>query len=430
MKGEVMAYTPLSAEALVRAGESFRLVWVAGRRHTARVMMVIKNGRVVGPRGVLEQHCVVVENGRIKEVAPTAQVLWPEDAQVIDAHDEFVAAGFVDMHVHGAMGRDAMDGTVEALAQIAKFHVAGGTTAMTPTTTTHSSEKIGAALQAISEARGHDFGGAQIIGAHIEGPYISRERGGAQPRQYIRDPDPTEYLSWLDREGLVTQMTLAPELPGALELIDALLEREILPSGGHTAASGEEARTSVDRGLCHATHLFNCMSSMVKAGAFRLPGALETFLADGRVMVELIADGKHVHPELMRLAVRAKGVDKVCLITDATAGAGLAEGDKFLVGETPARVGAGVGMTADGTSLAGSVSTMIQMVRNMVELAGVSLADAVRMASLNPARALGIGGRKGSVEPRKDADVVIFSGKFEVSKTLVGGRVEYEAKTT
>jgi N-acetylglucosamine-6-phosphate deacetylase len=221
-----------------------------------------------------------------------------------------------------------------------------------------------------------------------------------------------------------------PELPGAFQLIDALLEREILPSGGHTAAQGEEARTSVDRGLCHATHLFNCMSSMEKVGAFRVPGALEIFLADERVMVEVIADGKHVHPELMRLAVRAKGVDKVCLITDATAGAGLKEGAKFLVGNTEAVVGDGVGMIADGSSLAGSVSTMIQMVRNMVELAGVSLADAVRMASLNPARALGIGGRKGSVEPGKDADLVIFSGKFEVMKTLVGGRVEYEAKTT
>jgi N-acetylglucosamine-6-phosphate deacetylase len=238
-----------------------------------------------------------------------------------------------------------------------------------------------------------------------------------------------EYLPWLDRDGLVTQMTLAPEAAGALELIDALLEREILPSGGHTAASYEQARAAVDRGLCHATHLFNCMSSATKSGAYRLPGALETFLADERVMVELIADGKHVHPELMRLAVRAKGVDKVCLITDATAGAGLAEGAGFLVGETSAVVSDGVGMTADGSSLAGSVSTMVQMVRNMVELAGASLSDAVRMASLNPARALGIGGRKGSIEPRKDADMVIFTDKFAVLKTIIGGRLEYEART-
>src|SRR6266446_811302 len=392
-------------------------------------MVVIINGRVVGPHKVLERHCVVIEAGRIKRIAPTTQVLWPEDAQVIDAHDAFVAPGFIDMHVHGASGRDTMEGAVEALAQIAKFHAAGGTTAMTPTTTTHSTEKIASALEAIADAMGHDFGGAQIIGAHVEGPYISRERSGAQPAQFVRDPIPSEYEPWLDREGLVTQMTLAPELPGALELIDALLQHEILPSGGHTAATHEQVRVAVERGLCHATHLFNCMSSTVKTGPFRLPGALETFLADERVMVELIADGKHVHPELLRLAVRSKGIDKVCLITDATAGAGLTEGAEFLVGETRAVVRAGVGMVADGSALAGSVSTMIQMVKNMVELAGVSLPDAVRMASLNPARALGIGGRKGSVEPRKDADIVVFSRDFKVLKTVVGGRVEYEVKT-
>ena len=391
-------------------------------------MVVIINGRVVGPHSVLEHHCVVVDSGRIKQIAPTSQVLWPEDAQVIDAHGGFVAPGFVDMHVHGALGRDTMEGTVEALAQIAKFHVAGGTTAMTPTTVSHSAEKIDAALQAIADAMGHDFGGAQIVGAHLEGPYLSRERSGAQPIQFIREPNPAEYGPWLDREGLVTQMTLAPEVPGALDLIDVLLEREMLPSGGHTAASCEEVRVAVERGLCHATHLFNGMSSTEKLGPFRVPGALEAFLADDRVMVELIADGKHVHPELMRLAVRAKGVDKVCLVTDATAGAGLSEGAEFQVGETPAVVSDGVGMAADGSALAGGVVTMIQMVRNMVALVGVSLTDAVRMASLNPARALGISGRKGSLEPRKDADLVVFSGNFTVLKTVIGGRLEYETK--
>jgi N-acetylglucosamine-6-phosphate deacetylase len=391
-------------------------------------MVVIINGRVVGPHGVLENHCVVVDGGRIKQVTPTSQVLWPEDARVVDAQNSFVAPGFVDLHVHGALGRDTMDASIESLARIAKFHASGGTTVMTPTTTAGSAERISAALDAVAKAMGHDFGGAQILGAHIEGPYISRERRGAQPAQFIRDPEPAEYGPWLERDGLVTQMTLAPELSGALDLIDALLEREVLPSGGHTAASYDQARAAIDRGLCHTTHAFNCMSGTTKSGAFRSPGALETFLADDRVMMELIADGKHVHPGLVRLAVRAKGVDRICLVTDATAGAGLSEGTEFLVGETRAVVRDGVGMIPDGSALAGSASTMIQMVKNMVGLAGVSLVDAVRMASLNPARALGISSRKGSIEPRKDADIVIFSGDFAVEKTLVAGRVEYEAK--
>ncbi len=388
-------------------------------------MVVIINGRVVGPRAILEEHCIVIEGDKIKQIAPTAQVLWPDAAQVIDANGDFVAPGFVDMHVHGAMGRDTMEASVEALAQIAKFHATGGTTAMTPTTVTDSAERISATLDAVAEAMGRDFGGAQIVGAHIEGPYVSTAKCGAQPAQFIRNPDPAEYKAWLERDGLVTQMTLAPELPGALELIEALLEQEIIPSAGHTAARYDQTRAAIEHGLCHATHLFNCMSTAEKSGPFRVPGALETFLADDRVMVELIADGKHVHPELMKLAVHAKGVDKVCLVTDATAGAGLAEASEFQVGGTAGVVREGVGLKIDGSAMVGSVSTMIAMVKNMVELVGVSLVDAVRMASLNPARALGISGHKGSLETLKHADVVIFSPAFEVRKTMVCGRVEY-----
>jgi N-acetylglucosamine-6-phosphate deacetylase len=388
---------------------------------------VIINGRVIGPRAILDQHCVVIEGTTIKQIAPTAQVMQPGDAQVIDAAGGFVAPGFVDLHVHGASGRDTMEASVEALAQIAKFHASGGTTAMTPTTVTHSPEKINATLDAIALAMGHDFGGAQILGAHVEGPYISREKTGAQATAFIRNPDSAEYGSWLERDGLVTQMTLAPELPGALELIDALLEREMIPSGGHTAATWEQVKAAVDRGLCQVTHLFNCMSSATKKGAFRFPGALEIFLADDRVMAELIADGKHVHPELMKLAVQAKGVDRICLITDATAGAGLREGEQFQVGEVRAVVQDGVGMIVDEEAMAGSVSTMIQMVKNVVETAGVSLVDAVRMASMNPARALGLSGHKGSLEPRKDADIVIFSPDYKVRNTLVAGRIEFQS---
>ena len=389
-------------------------------------MMVIINGRVIGPRSILEQHCVIIEGGKIKQIAPTSQVLWPEDAYIIDAQGGFVAPGFVDLHVHGALGHDAMEGSVEVLAQIAKFHIAGGTTAMTPATVTDSREKITAALDAIGRAVGHNFGGAQILGAHIEGPYLSTQKCGAQPAAFVRAPDPTEYMPWLEREGAVTQMTLAPELPGALELIDALLEREIIPSGGHTVANSEQTRAAIDRGLCQATHLFNAMSAATKVGAFRMPGALETFLADDRVMVELVADGKHVHPELLRLAVRAKGVDRICLVTDATAGAGLADGSEFNVGVARGVVRDGVGMKTDGSALVGSVATMIQLVRNMVELAGVTLVDAVRMASMNPARALGLSGHKGGLEPQRDADIVVFSPSFVLEKTVIGGRVEYE----
>jgi N-acetylglucosamine-6-phosphate deacetylase len=389
------------------------------------MMTVSVNGRVIGPRGVLNGHCVVIENDRIKQVAPTSQVLWPDDAELLDANGQFVAPGFVDMHVHGAVGCDTMDGSVESLAKIARFHASGGTTALTPTTVTADAGRIAHALETVARARGHDFGGAQIIGAHIEGPYLAPAKRGAHPLSLVRIPDPAEYLPWLEHDDVVTQMTLAPELPGARALIDTLLEHEVLPSGGHTAATIEQAQEAIASGLCHATHLFNCMSSQAKAGAFRLPGALEAFLLDDRVMVELIGDGKHVHPELIKLAIRMKGTDKICLITDAVAGAGLAEGAAFQVGDTTGVVRDGVGMLPDGSALIGSVSTMMQMVHQVVLRTGTSVFDVVRMASLNPARALGLSAHKGSLEPRKDADIVMFTPGFEVTHTLVAGRVEF-----
>src|ERR1041384_364420 len=204
-------------------------------------MLVVINGRVVGPRATLDRHCVVVDGSTIKQVAPTSQVLWPEDASLVFSGGVLVAPGFIDLHVHGALGRDTMEASVEGLAQIGKFHLSGGTTAMTPTVMTDSTERMTAAMDAVQQATGHDFGGAQFLGVHIEGPYVSRERCGAQPPQFARNPDPNEYTAWLDRDGLVTQMTLAPELPGALELIDALLERELLPSGGGHKGPHQEA---------------------------------------------------------------------------------------------------------------------------------------------------------------------------------------------
>ncbi len=397
-----------------------------GTDNTLALMLAITNGRVVGPQSMLEGHCVLIEDKKIKKVASRASLLLQEDTEIIDAGGNFVAPGFIDLHVHGAVGYDTMDASTEALIRIARYHSSGGTTAFTPTTMTDSADRISDALNAINETMHTETQGANIIGAHVEGPYISRERSGAQPAGHARNPIPTEYKQWFAFDGLITQMTLAPELPGVPELLEALLSHEILPSGGHTNATYEELETAISKGLCHATHLFNCMSASQKQGSYRLPGAVEAFLTNQRVMVEIIADGKHVHPGLMKLALKAKGADQICLVTDATAGCGLPDESEFQVGATQAIVKNGVGLTADGSTLAGSVSNMVTMVKNMVQLIGISLVDAVRMASLNPARALGINSHKGSLETQKDADVVIFSPTFEVLKTIVSGKVVFD----
>ncbi len=383
--------------------------------------MLITNGKIVTPREIITGFSLQEREGKIVRIAP-AESLQPDSGEeTVDAGGCFVAPGFIDIHVHGAMGCDTMEATVEALGKIARFHAAGGTTAMTPTTATADAEAILKAVEAVANAQGHDFGGAELIGVHIEGPFISPAKPGAQDPAQIRVPNPKEYEQWLERDDVITHVTLAPELEGAFDLIEKLAEHEILASGGHTEATAEIAAQAFERGLSHATHLFNCMSSMTKNGAFRSAGFAEAALADDRVTVELIADGKHLPAAVMKLAIKAKGVDGVCLVTDATAGAGLAEGSEFQIGNVKAVDADGVALTADKKSLAGSTAQTIMLVKNIAHI-GISLVDAVRMASLTPARVLGISGRKGSLEERKDADIVFFDESFRVRRTIIGGR--------
>jgi N-acetylglucosamine-6-phosphate deacetylase len=237
----------------------------------------------------------------------------------------------------------------------------------------------------------------------------------------IHNPDPAEWRQLLDHAGVITQMTLAPELPGALPLIEALVERGIIASVGHSDAWDDEVAAACAHGLRHATHTYNCMSTSRRRGPYRAAGVLEFVLSEPDILCEAIADGRHISPTLLRLLCRAKGVDGVALITDATAGAGLPAESHFMLGETPCVVRDEVALTADGTVLAGSTSSMIRGVRNMVDLCGLSLVEAVQMASLNPARALRIDRRKGRIAPGMDADLVVLTPDLAVRETWVGG---------
>jgi N-acetylglucosamine-6-phosphate deacetylase len=386
--------------------------------------MLITNGKIITPKGIITGFSLQERGGKITAIAPADKLQAASGEETVDAGGCFVAPGFIDIHVHGAVGCDTMDGSVETIGKIARYHATGGTTAMVPTTVTANAEAIMKVIDAVANAQGHDFGGSEILGVHIEGPYISAAKRGAQDPEQIRLPNPKEYQQWLERNDIITHVTLAPELEGAFEFIEKLAEHEILASGGHTEATEEIAAQAIERGLSHATHLFNCMSSMTKSGAFRSAGFAEAVLADDRVTIELIADGKHLPAAVMKMAIKAKGVDGVCLVTDATAGAGLPEGSEFQIGNVKAVVADGVAMSSDKSSLAGSTAQTITLVRNIANL-GVSLVDAVRMASLSPARVLGISGRKGSLEERKDADIVFFDETFRVRRTIIGGRTVF-----
>lgn len=389
--------------------------------------MILANARLILPETIVPEGHVRVAEGKIAAISEAPLRPVSRDEETLDLRGHYLAPGFIDLHLHGALGCDTMDAEPDAYETICRFHAAGGTTALALTTVTASMDEIVAILRAIESFRAREHDGAQVLGAHIEGPYFSREKPGAHRLDLIRHPRREEYERLFAFAHLLTQMTLAPELPGALELIDALHARGIRVSGGHSDAWDEEACAGFVHGMRQTTHTFNCMSGMRRRGPFRVAGLLEFAMSEPEILCELIADGRHVSPTLMRMLYQAKGPGGICLVTDATAGAGLSEGSAFRLADIRCVVRDGVGLTADGLALAGSTADMIRLVRNMVDLVEVPLVEAVRMATLNPARALGVEMHKGQLIVGADADLVVLSSRLTVARTFVRGRCVFEA---
>ena len=380
--------------------------------------MRFTNARVVLPEGVHEGMDVAVADGRISEIRSGSATKADE---AIDLGGAYLSPGFIDLHVHGAMGRDTMEGTRDAFRAVCEYHATGGTTSLLLTTATAPLSEIGRVLRVIREVK--EMPG--LIGAHVEGPFISRARRGAQREEFIRDPDAEAITSeLLELSDVIKRVTLAPELPGALELIRKLSARGIAVSGGHSDAWDEEARAGFDAGMRHVTHTFNCMSSARRRGMERVAGLLEFALSEPEISCELIADGHHVSPTLMKMLYQAKGPRGICLVTDATPGAGLPDGTNFQLAGVDCVVDRGVCLLADRTALAGSASRMIDLIRTVVTKVGVPLHEAILMASGNPARALGLP-HKGKIEIGADADLVVFSKELEVKRTFLAGRPIY-----
>jgi N-acetylglucosamine-6-phosphate deacetylase len=380
--------------------------------------MLFQNARILLPDRI-QPGALRIVDGRISALGP---VIATPNEEVVDLGGRYLAPGFIDLHIHGAVRRDTMEATPEAFDIITKHHARGGTTSLALTTVVATSEDIVRVLDAVEAYRQQEPVGARVLGVHIEGPYFSPSKPGAHWPQLIRNPDPDEYLAWIDRTSLITQMTVAPELPGALPLITALSERGIIASGGHSDAWDEDAAAGFAHGMHQVTHTYNCMSSQRRRGPYRVAGLLEFAMSEPEIACELIADGHHVSPTLIRALYQAKGPDGIILVTDAAGGAGLEEGEQYTLGTLPAVVRNDVGITADGVALASSTCGMIDCVRNMVTLGGVSMVEAVRMATLSPAAALGIESKKGVLRPGADADLVIFDDQFAIQQTIVGGR--------
>jgi N-acetylglucosamine-6-phosphate deacetylase len=390
-------------------------------------MKAFVNAKLITDSGVVPDGMVIVHGDRIDYAGPRGEV--PESADVIDAGGLYLAPGFVDIHVHGGAGSDFMDAADADIETVFRYHAAHGTTSLCPTTATAPLDEILASLAAIAKYRNGPQPFGRALGAHIEGPYLAMTKRGCHLSQFVHNPEEREWRKMLER-GPVASMTLAPELPGARALVEELHRRGANANAGHSEALYQEMEEAADWGMRHVTHLYCAMTDAMNNRWRGTPnprsgGIVEAVYLDERLSSELITDGKHLSPEMLKLAFRNKGYEKLAIVTDAMRGAGMPDGE-YAFGPRHgmrATVKNGEARVPDGTALASSVFPMDAMVRVFRDLAGCPLWQAVRMASLTPAQIVHKDDQIGSLAPGKFADLLIIDEQVRVQATYIGGRL-------
>lgn len=386
----------------------------------------IIHGNIITPFRIIEDANLIFEDGKILSVTKDNDFIADK---YLDANHHYVSPGFIDIHTHGAGGYDFMDGTTDAIVHVCQTHMMHGTTAICPTTLTSTDNELFHFFGSYREAKQRkDL--PELLGIHLEGPYFSKEQRGAQDLKYLKIPAEDDYRRILDASDDIVRMSLAPELPGAYDLLEELKKRDILAAIGHSDATYEVVIEAWERGFSHITHLYSGMSTIKRINAFRHLGVIESaYLIDG-MTVEIIADGKHLPPELLRLIVKLKPIEDICLITDSMRGAGMPDGTETFLGSITngqkCYIKNGVAMLPDESAFAGSVCTADRCVRTMYKLAGVSITDAVRMMTYNPAKVMGIQKRKGVLAKGYDADIVIFDQDVNVKAVIVNGNLLFK----
>ena len=383
---------------------------------------VFTNGKIILPERILEGYDVVIENGIISEITNRKE----KNEKIVDLQNKYLAPGFIDLHTHGAGGYDFMDGTEAAIKGACLTHLSHGTTSIVPTTLTCLNSELFDFFKVYRKVKKEWQEGPNLIGIHLEGPFFNSAQAGAQDPKFLQLPTEENYMPILDAGGRdIVRVSAAVELEGALELGKELKRRGIIAAIGHSDATYAEVEKAVQAGYTFVTHLYSGMSALHRVGPYRVLGVVESAYIFDELKVEIIADGKHLPPELLKLIVKDKRIDNICLITDSMRGAGMAEGERPKLGSLTngqeTIIQDGVAMMPDFKAFAGSVCTTDRCVRTMYKLAGLPLYDAVRMITLNPAKILGIDDRKGSIEKGKDADLVIFDDDINVSDVYVGG---------
>lgn len=378
--------------------------------------------RILTPQEELSDNVILVEDGRIIAIGHRDEIRIPSGCRDYVAQGTTIIPGFVDVHIHGAGGHDVMEGNARALNRITEVVARHGTTSMLATTVTASAEETCGSLEGIARyIREHqaapkdDHAAAEILGVHLEGPFISKAQRGVHPPEDIVKPSTALFDQfYAAADGLVRLITIAPEIPGAVELIEHAVAKSVVVGIGHTDAEYDKARAGIKAGARHSVHTFNAMRPFTH----RDPGVIAAVLTDPEITTELIADGVHVAPPAMQVLLLAKGLDQVILVSDGIAATGMRDGN-YRLGTSEVTVNGGIARNAEG-KLAGSTLTLDRALRTMVSL-GVPLIDAVRMATLQPARRLGVAGKKGMIVVGADADIVALTADLRVAGVMTRG---------
>jgi N-acetylglucosamine-6-phosphate deacetylase len=389
---------------------------------------ILNNGTIITPIRIIKQGCIVIEKNSIVNIFKDSNdVRFNESDKIIDVRGHYITPGFIDIHTHGGFGYDYLDGSVESIINASEGHLKYGTTSLVPTISSAPLEQIIRVLDCFKEAKLKNANGPDLLGVHLEGPYFSFEEKGAQDPNIIRKPEKEEYMKILNHSNDIVRWSIAPEIEGALELGRMLTEKGILCSAGHTNAFYEDMLEAYENGFTHITHLYSSTSMLKRINAFRYPGVVESAYLIDEMTVEIIADGKHLPASLLKLIYKIKGPDKICLVTDSIRAAGLPEGEytrpdgrKFIVED-------GVAKLRNRTSFAGSIATADRLLKTMVNDAGISLQDSIKMFTLTPARIMRVDNNKGLLASGKDADIVVFDNNLNIKLVMVKGNIRFHS---
>jgi N-acetylglucosamine-6-phosphate deacetylase len=391
------------------------------RRMLSPTRFALVNGRIVLPAEIAQGKALVIERDKI--VAVTDEGALGADIERVDVGGRYITPGLIDIHTHGALGHTFNEPTADAFATICAENARRGVTRVVATLATAPIPDLVACLNFAREWMHAPRAGARVQGVYLESPYISPAQKGALDAANIRMPDDGTADVLLEHSDVIKIFALAPELPGALTLVEKLARRGIVPAVGHSSARDDQVLAAMRVGLRHVTHIWSAMSSTIREGPWRRPGVLETALTYDGLTVEMICDNKHLPPTLMKLAYKCIGAERLCVISDATSGAGLPEGARFKMGALEYEVHDGVGMMLDRSAFAGSTTLVNAMIPILTNVVGVPLVEAIRMLTLTPARVLGVEARAGSLTPGKDADVAIFDADWRAWRVYIGGLV-------